>query len=72
MSKNKPVHRQKVFLWELQKPMEFPKIGNTICPTPASVDLCQGVTQGSGKMKGGAQMIPRSKLLKSGRIIGGA
>ena len=38
----RPVHKEKLFLQELERPLEVPKVGDMICPTPASEDLCQG------------------------------
>ena len=50
----------------------MPKVWDMNHPTTANVDLHQGVTHSSGKMKADAQVIPSSKLLKSGRTTKGA
>ena len=41
MSKNKACAQGEIFLQELEKPLEVPKVGDMNCPMPASVDLCQ-------------------------------
>ena len=59
---------------ELERPLEVPKVGDMNHSTqhlPIWI-FARGVTQGSGQMKTDAQVISRSKLLKSGRTIGGA
>ena len=45
----------------------MPKVGDMFYPAPA-----RGVTQGLGEMTADAPLIPRSKLVKSGRTLGGA
>ena len=41
-SENKAYVQGKNFLYELQRPLEVPKVGVMFHPAPASEDLCQG------------------------------
>ena len=56
----------------MERPLEVPKVGDMFHPKSASEDLCKGIHPRLRQMMAEAPVIPRSKVLKSGRTIGGA
>ena len=71
--KTRPMYRGKIIFIATEKATGDAHAWGHVLPQHLAVRIfARGVTQGSQKMTVDAPVIPRSKLLKSGRTIGDA
>ena len=71
--KTRPMHRKKIFFYRSWKGhWRCPRLGTCFAQHLPVRIFARGVTQGSREMTADTPVIPISKLVKSGRTIGGA